>query len=107
VIHPNNLKPLCISTACLYFPYGGRLNWKFSNKETTSLQPSGSTQSRRRYDRNGQSTSGRNAVKVYLLDVNVLIALSDPMHVHHESAQRWFAREGRKACAACPLTESA
>lgn len=43
----------------------------------------------------------------YLLDVNVLIALSDPMHIHHESAHRWFAREGRKAWATCPLTENA
>lgn len=24
----------------------------------------------------------------FLLDVNVLIALSDPMHIHHESTQR-------------------
>jgi toxin-antitoxin system PIN domain toxin len=46
-------------------------------------------------------------LKVYLLDVNVLIALSDPMHIHHESAHRWFAREGRKAWATCPLTENA
>jgi hypothetical protein len=27
----------------------------------------------------------------YLLDVNVLLALSDPMHIHHEAAHRWFA----------------
>lgn len=29
------------------------------------------------------------------------------MHIHHESAHRWFAGEGRKAWATCPLTENA
>lgn len=43
----------------------------------------------------------------FLLDVNVLIALSDPMHIHHESAHHWFAKDGRKAWATCPLTENA
>jgi len=43
----------------------------------------------------------------YLLDVNVLLALSDPMHVHHEAAHRWFGEEGRHAWATCPLTENA
>lgn len=42
----------------------------------------------------------------YLLDVNLLLALSDPMHVHHESAHRWFAKKGRQAWATCPLTEN-
>lgn len=42
----------------------------------------------------------------YLLDVNLLLALTDPMHVHHESAHRWFAEKGRKAWATCPLTEN-
>ena len=42
-----------------------------------------------------------------LLDVNVLIALAWPNHVHHESAQRWFAESGRKAWATCPLTQLA
>ena len=26
----------------------------------------------------------------YLLDVNVVIALIDPLHVHHDRAHRWF-----------------
>ena len=30
----------------------------------------------------------------YLLDVNLLLALTDPMHIHHESAHRWFAEKG-------------
>ena len=42
----------------------------------------------------------------YLLDVNVLIALIDPMHVQHEPAHEWFSRQGRKAWATCPLTEN-
>ena len=43
---------------------------------------------------------------VYLLDVNLLLALSDPMHVHHEAAHRWFAEQGRQAWATCPITEN-
>ena len=42
----------------------------------------------------------------YLLDVNVLLALCDPRHVHHESAHRWFQSTGRHAWATCPLTEN-
>lgn len=42
----------------------------------------------------------------YLLDVNVLIALVDPAHVHHDAAHDWFAREGAAAWATCPLTEN-
>jgi toxin-antitoxin system PIN domain toxin len=46
-------------------------------------------------------------VTAYLLDVNLLLALTDPMHVHHESAHRWFSEKGRQAWATCPLTENA
>ncbi|MFN0073582.1 MAG: TA system VapC family ribonuclease toxin [Chloroflexota bacterium] len=42
----------------------------------------------------------------YLLDVNVLIAMSDPAHVHHEAAQRWFSVAGAQAWATCPMTEN-
>ena len=45
-------------------------------------------------------------MKTYLLDVNLLLALIDPMHVHHESAHRWFAEKGQKAWATCPITEN-
>jgi uncharacterized protein len=45
-------------------------------------------------------------VTTYLLDVNVLIALLDPAHVHHDPAHAWFAHEGRTAWATCPLTEN-
>jgi uncharacterized protein len=42
----------------------------------------------------------------FLLDVNVLIALIDPVHVLHDRAHSWFAVEGYKAWATCPLTEN-
>ena len=46
-------------------------------------------------------------MKTCLLDVNLLLALSDPMHVHHEAAHRWFAETGKLAWATCPITENA
>lgn len=45
-------------------------------------------------------------MSAYLLDVNVLIALSDPMHVYHEAAHRWFSSEAESAWATCPITEN-
>jgi len=44
---------------------------------------------------------------IALLDVNVLISLFDPAHVHHEAAHRWFAVSRTKRWATCPLTENA
>ena len=44
---------------------------------------------------------------VYLLDVNILIALLDPDHVHHERAHQWFAQTAHRAWASCPITEAA
>ena len=41
-----------------------------------------------------------------LLDVNVLVALAWPNHVHHEQARRWFDGSHQKGWATCPLTES-
>ena len=43
---------------------------------------------------------------VYLLDVNVLIALVDPAHVQHDQAHDWFARVGHRGFSTCPLTEN-
>jgi toxin-antitoxin system PIN domain toxin len=45
-------------------------------------------------------------VTTYLLDINVLLALSDPMHVHHEAAHRWFSSTGKAGWATCPITEN-
>ena len=42
----------------------------------------------------------------FLLDVNVLIALTDPAHVAHDDAHVWFAERGRHAWATCPMTEN-
>lgn len=42
-----------------------------------------------------------------LLDVNVLVGLFDPDHVHHEAAHRWFGGERRYGWGTCPLTENA
>ncbi len=44
---------------------------------------------------------------VALLDVNVLIALIDPRHVHHEAAHQWFATRGSAPWASCALTQNA
>lgn len=42
----------------------------------------------------------------FLLDINVLIALFDDAHTHHEAAHAWWAKKGRIAWATCPLTEN-
>ncbi|MEB3262409.1 MAG: VapC toxin family PIN domain ribonuclease [Cyanobacteriota bacterium] len=42
-----------------------------------------------------------------LLDVNVLIALLDPWHVHHEPAHHWFVAHHHRGWASCPLTQNA
>ncbi|HKW63210.1 MAG TPA: TA system VapC family ribonuclease toxin [Candidatus Acidoferrum sp.] len=44
---------------------------------------------------------------VFLLDVNVLIAMSWPTHVAHERVQQWFSRHGQAAWATCPFTQAA
>ncbi len=47
------------------------------------------------------------APNIFLLDVNVLIALAWPSHVHHEAAHVWFEETGKPAWASCPLTQLA
>ena len=42
-----------------------------------------------------------------LLDGNVLIALLDPRHIHHELAHTWLAGSAPRPWASCPLTENA
>ena len=44
-------------------------------------------------------------MKPYLLDVNVLLALGWPTHVHHALAQTWFAERRAVGFCTCPLTE--
>ena len=42
----------------------------------------------------------------YLLDVNLLIALAWPSHVHHAEAQSWFLRKRKAGFSTCPLTQT-
>jgi hypothetical protein len=44
--------------------------------------------------------------RVSLLDVNVLVALFDPDHVHHEIAHDWLADHHTAGWATCPVTEN-
>ena len=44
--------------------------------------------------------------RVALLDINVLVALFDPEHAHHEAAHEWFAANRATGWATCPLTEN-
>jgi toxin-antitoxin system PIN domain toxin len=44
--------------------------------------------------------------RVALLDVNVLVALFDPDHVHHDLAHDWFADRAAAGWATCPVTEN-
>jgi toxin-antitoxin system PIN domain toxin len=43
---------------------------------------------------------------VALLDVNVLIALIDPYHIHHEAADNWFADNRQQGWATSAITEN-
>jgi len=43
---------------------------------------------------------------VSLLDVNLLIALAWPTHVHHDAALAWFQENQASGWATCPLTQS-
>ncbi len=45
-------------------------------------------------------------MKVWLFDTNVLIAILDPDHLHHEIVQGWLTRSGIKKWATCPITQN-
>ena len=45
-------------------------------------------------------------VRISLLDVNVLIALAWPNHVHHCQAMDWFKHHHSAGWATCPVTQS-
>jgi uncharacterized protein len=45
-------------------------------------------------------------IRKSLLDLNVLIALADPEHWHHQKARNWFTTAGRERLGVCPLTEA-
>ena len=46
-------------------------------------------------------------MSVGLLDVNMLIALAWPSHLHHRAAQAWFSKHAARGWATCPLTQCA
>lgn len=43
---------------------------------------------------------------IELPDVNVLIPLIDPVHIHHNAAQAWFQTARAQGWATCPFTEA-
>lgn len=45
-------------------------------------------------------------IRQNLVDLNVLIALTDSEHIHRQKAERWFLSEGRDNWGLCPLTEA-
>ncbi|MEM1084571.1 MAG: PIN domain-containing protein [Verrucomicrobiota bacterium] len=45
-------------------------------------------------------------MKRFLPDVNLVLALLDPMHVHHEAAHQWYGDEVPKVLLLCPLVEN-
>jgi toxin-antitoxin system PIN domain toxin len=45
-------------------------------------------------------------MSVYLLDINLLLALAWPNHLHHERAHAWMADVSSRKWATCPLTEA-
>lgn len=49
------------------------------------------------------ATRGEPAI---LFDVNVLVALAWPNHVHHVAALTWFSDTGGRRFATCPVTQS-
>ena len=43
---------------------------------------------------------------IHLLDVNVLVALFDPAHLHHDAAHGWFGAAREAGWATCPITQN-
>lgn len=42
----------------------------------------------------------------FLLDVNALLALLDPMHVHHEAAHDWYGQRSTRRLLTCSHVEN-
>ena len=45
-------------------------------------------------------------MRIQLPDINILIAIHNSKHLHHDIATEWFETEGRHGRATCPLTEN-
>ena len=52
------------------------------------------------------TTAPRGRPLVALLDVNVLVAMAWPNHIHHRVAQAWFRRHQRCGWATCSITQT-
>jgi toxin-antitoxin system PIN domain toxin len=50
--------------------------------------------------------SAPTGTRIGLLDVNVLIALCDGRHEHHDLAAHWFVAHASNGWASCPLTQN-
>lgn len=53
-----------------------------------------------------QLAAAQSGPRIALLDVNVLIALCDGRHEHHEMAAHWFLAHAAEGWASCPLTQN-
>ena len=51
-------------------------------------------------------TVAKGEGRIGLLDVNVLIALCDGRHEHHDLAAHWFIGHAAQGWASCPLTQN-
>jgi toxin-antitoxin system PIN domain toxin len=56
--------------------------------------------------RRGPDVRRRTKGQEILLDVNILVALAWPNHVHHATAHTWFDGIGRAGFATCSVTQS-
>jgi uncharacterized protein len=43
---------------------------------------------------------------MHLLDINILLALGDPHHVHHARTRVWFLAIANEGWVTCPITEN-
>ncbi|WP_263357574.1 TA system VapC family ribonuclease toxin [Acidicapsa ligni] len=49
---------------------------------------------------------GTSSSKIYLLDVNVLLAIVLPQHIAHSIVYPWFMEMGRRGFSTCAMTQS-
>ena len=47
-----------------------------------------------------------NDVSGWLLDVNIMVALLDAGHIHHQAAHRWWSGHAGRPWATCAITEN-
>jgi hypothetical protein len=40
-------------------------------------------------------------MNAYLLDVNSVLAMLDPMHLHHDAVHRWYAKRKKPRLVLC------